>query len=52
MWPLRFVMPHDQGQRPAWLIRLGMFLYDHLARRELLPGRVRWTCAVTPRGRH
>jgi glycerol-3-phosphate dehydrogenase len=36
MWPLRFVMPHDQGQRPAWLIRLGMFLYDHLARRELL----------------
>ncbi len=38
MWPLRFVMPHDQGQRPAWLIRLGMFLYDHLARRELLPG--------------
>ncbi|MBB5389862.1 MULTISPECIES: glycerol-3-phosphate dehydrogenase [unclassified Herbaspirillum] len=38
MWPLRFVMPHDRGQRPAWLIRLGMFLYDHLARRELLPG--------------
>jgi len=38
MWPMRFVMPHDQGQRPAWLIRLGMFLYDHLARRELLPG--------------
>lgn len=38
MWPLRFVMPHDQGQRPAWLIRLGLFLYDHLARRELLPG--------------
>jgi glycerol-3-phosphate dehydrogenase len=38
MWPLRFVMPHAKGQRPAWLIRLGMFLYDHLARRELLPG--------------
>lgn len=36
--PLRFVMPHDQGQRPAWMIRMGMFLYDHLARRELLPG--------------
>ena len=37
MWPLRFVMPHDAGQRPAWMIRAGMFLYDHLARRELLP---------------
>ncbi len=38
MWPLRFVMPHDEGMRPAWLIRLGLFLYDHLARREVLPG--------------
>lgn len=36
--PLRFVVPHDQGQRPAWLIRLGLFLYDHLAPRERLPG--------------
>jgi glycerol-3-phosphate dehydrogenase len=38
MRPLRFVMPHDKGQRPAWMIRAGMFLYDHLAKRELLPG--------------
>jgi glycerol-3-phosphate dehydrogenase len=38
MWPLRFVMPHDPATRPAWLIRLGLFLYDHLARREVLPG--------------
>jgi glycerol-3-phosphate dehydrogenase len=37
MRPLRFVMPHDKGQRPAWMIRGGMFLYDHLAKRELLP---------------
>ena len=36
--PLRFVMPHDQGQRPAWMIRVGLFLYDRLARREFLPG--------------
>ncbi len=38
MWPLRFVMPHDPSMRPAWLIRLGIFLYDHLAKREVLPG--------------
>ncbi|WP_298833404.1 glycerol-3-phosphate dehydrogenase [uncultured Piscinibacter sp.] len=38
MWPLRFVMPHDPGMRPAWMIRAGLFLYDHLARREVLPG--------------
>jgi glycerol-3-phosphate dehydrogenase len=40
MWPLRFVMPHDPDHasvRPAWLIRLGLFLYDHLARRAWLP---------------
>lgn len=36
--PLRFVMPHASGQRPAWMIRAGLFLYDHLAKRELLPG--------------
>jgi len=36
--PLRLVMPHDPSMRPAWMIRLGLFLYDHLARRETLPG--------------
>ncbi len=36
--PLRFVMPHNPQMRPAWLIRLGLFLYDHLARRRFLPG--------------
>ncbi|WP_179403533.1 glycerol-3-phosphate dehydrogenase [Burkholderia guangdongensis] len=36
--PLRFVMPHVPNLRPAWLIRLGLVLYDHLAKRELLPG--------------
>jgi glycerol-3-phosphate dehydrogenase len=46
MWPLRFVMPHAAGQRPALLIRAGLFLYDLLAKRELLPGSsgVRLTC--------
>jgi len=38
MWPLRFVMPHDAAMRPAWMIRIGLFMYDHLARREVLPG--------------
>ena len=37
IWPLEFVLPHAPGQRPAWLIRAGLFLYDHLARRERLP---------------
>jgi len=37
-WPARFVMPHLPGLRPRWAIRLGLFLYDHLARRSLLPG--------------
>ncbi len=36
-WPLRFVLPHHGGLRPAWLIRLGLFLYDHLGGRKILP---------------
>jgi len=31
MWPLRFVLPHEPHLRPAWMIRAGLFLYDHLA---------------------
>jgi glycerol-3-phosphate dehydrogenase len=34
--PLRFVLPHHAGLRPAWLLRLGLFLYDHLGGRKLL----------------
>lgn len=36
--PLRFVMPHVPGLRPAWMIRAGLFLYDHLSHRTILPG--------------
>ncbi|MDA1088710.1 MAG: glycerol-3-phosphate dehydrogenase [Proteobacteria bacterium] len=36
--PLRFVLPHQNAQRPAWMIRMGLFLYDHLTRRHSLPG--------------
>ena len=38
IWPMRFVLPYDEGQRPAWMLRLGLFLYDHLGGREMLPG--------------
>nr|WP_275785512.1 glycerol-3-phosphate dehydrogenase [Rhizobium gei] len=38
IWPMRFVLPfHKGGVRPAWLIRLGLFLYDHIGGRKLLP---------------
>ena len=38
IWPMRFVLPFQKGGvRPAWLIRLGLFLYDHLGGRKLLP---------------
>jgi glycerol-3-phosphate dehydrogenase len=35
-WPMRFVMPHVPELRPRWMIRIGLFLYDHLARRSVL----------------
>ena len=38
IWPLRFILPHEKGIRPAWFVRLGLFLYDHLAPRRKLPG--------------
>ena len=38
IWPLRFVLPYAKdGPRPAWLVRLGLFLYDHIGGRKLLP---------------
>lgn len=36
--PLRFILPHQQGLRPAWLVRLGLFVYDHLGGHRHLPG--------------
>ncbi|HXP00017.1 MAG TPA: glycerol-3-phosphate dehydrogenase [Luteibacter sp.] len=50
IWPLRFVLPHQPHLRPAWMIRIGLFLYDHLGRgRRTLPGsrRVRFSKHVT-----
>ncbi|MGN6548891.1 MAG: glycerol-3-phosphate dehydrogenase, partial [Pararhizobium sp.] len=37
IWPLRFVLPYQKGLRPAWLLRLGLFLYDHIGGRKRLP---------------
>ena len=37
IWPLRFVLPHHDGLRPRFLIRIGLFLYDYLGGRKILP---------------
>ena len=37
-WPQAFVLPYAAGMRPVWMLRLGTFLYDHLARRKVVPG--------------
>ncbi|ANA13762.1 glycerol-3-phosphate dehydrogenase [Acetobacter oryzifermentans] len=37
MWPLRFVLPHSKLVRPAWMLKAGLFLYDHLASNMTLP---------------
>lgn len=50
IYPLRFVMPHDRHLRPAWMIRIGLFLYDHLARRRSLRGSSGIDFAAHPAG--
>src|SRR3712207_7665677 len=47
--PLTFVLPHAPQRRPTWLIRLGLFLYDHLGGREILPGSASINLAMAPR---
>ena len=37
VWPLEFVLPHEKHLRPAWMIRAGLFLYDHIGGRTSLP---------------
>ena len=37
VWPLEFVLPHEQHLRPAWMIRAGLFLYDHIGGRTGMP---------------
>jgi glycerol-3-phosphate dehydrogenase len=38
IWPMLFVLPYVEGLRPRWLLRLGLFLYDHIGARKKLPG--------------
>ena len=48
IWPLRFVLPYHKGLRPAWLLRLGLFIYDHLGGRKILPGTRKISLARAP----
>ncbi len=48
---LGFVMPWMKGRRPAWLIRLGLFLYDNLGGREILPGTKTIDLTRAPEGK-
>ncbi|WP_338664205.1 glycerol-3-phosphate dehydrogenase [Pararoseomonas sp. SCSIO 73927] len=50
IWPLRFVLPHRPEMRPRWMIRAGLFLYDHLARRKSLPGSEALDLGALPQG--
>ena len=49
--PLRFVLPHRKGLRPAWLLRLGLFLYDNIGGRKRLPGTKTLDLSADPSGR-
>ena len=51
IWPLRFVLPHHKDMRPAWLLRLGLFLYDNIGKRKLLPGTKTVNLKTSPVGK-
>ena len=48
--PMRFVLPHVAGLRPRWLLRLGLFLYDHIGGRKRLPPTQSLKLAQHPAG--
>ncbi|MFN3613714.1 MAG: glycerol-3-phosphate dehydrogenase [Rubrimonas sp.] len=49
-WPLRLILPHSPEQRPRWLIRLGLFLYDHLGGRKRIPATTAVDLRTAPEG--
>jgi glycerol-3-phosphate dehydrogenase len=51
IWPMRFVLPHSPEQRPAWLVRLGLVLYDSLGGRRRLPGTRTLDLRSAPEGK-
>ena len=50
VWPMRFVLPHSPEQRPAWLLQLGLLLYDHLGGRKKLPASRKLNLRTAPEG--
>ena len=51
IWPLRLILPYVRGLRPAWLLNLGLFLYDHIGGRHLLPPRKTLDLRSDPAGK-
>ncbi|CAN0652747.1 aerobic glycerol 3-phosphate dehydrogenase [Nitratireductor aquimarinus] len=51
IWPMRFVLPVHKGLRPAWLVRLGLWLYDHIGGRKLLPKTATLDMRTDPAGK-
>ncbi|WP_421760820.1 glycerol-3-phosphate dehydrogenase [Devosia sp.] len=51
IWPLRFILPHHKGLRPAWLLRTGLFIYDYLGGRKLLPATRTLDLSTDPAGK-
>lgn len=51
VWPMRFIVPHVPGMRARPLVRAGLFLYDHLARRQRIPGSRMLDMALDPAAR-
>ena len=58
-WPLRFVLPHEPHLRPRWMLRLGLFLYDHLDWHMTLPKsqsvdlrKSKWGAGLKPSFQH
>jgi len=50
VWPLRFVLPQTQSPRPGWMVRIGLFLYDHIGGRKRLPATQTVNLAKAPQG--
>ncbi len=48
VWPLRFCLPYEKGLRPAWLLRAGLALYDHIGGRKKLPATKRVNLKAQP----